>query len=148
MFSKADAITQAKKHNLDLVVVAPNAKPPVAKIIDFNNFRYLQKKKDQSSRKKSKNSELKEIRLTPFIAQNDLNNRVNKAQEFLTQGDRVKVNVKFIGRQITRKEFGYEVLEKVTHSLSSIAIVDQEPKMHGRILTMTLKPTKKQKPND
>jgi translation initiation factor IF-3 len=116
----------------------------VAKIIDFANFKYQQKKKDQSGKKGG--SELKEIRLTPFIAENDLNNRVKKARDFLAEGDRVKINVKFIGRQITRKEFGQEVIDRVAEKLGDISTIDQPAKMQGRIMSMTLKPTKKPKP--
>ncbi len=148
VLTKEEAIQRAKQKNLDVVVVAPNAKPPVAKIIDFANFKYQQKKKNQSGKKKSKGVELKEIRLTPFIAANDLSTRVKKAQEFLEDGDRVKVNVKFVGRQITRKEFGYEVLDKVTEQLGETAVVDQPAKMQGKILTLTLKPGKKTKKQD
>lgn len=142
--SKQKALELAKEQKLDLVLVAPGAKPPVAKIVDFANFKYQQKKKDQSGRKKS-GSELKEIRLTPFIAANDLQNRIKKARDFLIDGDRVKINVKFIGRQITRKEFGQEVIDKVTAKLGDISTVDQPAKMQGRMMSMTIKPTKKAK---
>lgn len=143
VYSKSEALKLALDKKLDLVIVAPQAKPPVAKLVDFSNFRYLQKKKDQSSRKKSKGVELKEIRVTPFIADNDLQTRIKKSREFLTSGDRVRINVKFVGRQITRKEFGQEVLDRVISELSDISAVDQPPKMQGRLLTATLKPTKK-----
>lgn len=145
VFTKQEALELAAKNQLDLVIVSPAAKPPVAKIIDFSNFRYLQKKKDQSSKKKNKSVELKEIRLTPFIAANDLNNRVKKARDFLTEGDRVKINVKFVGRQITRKEFGQEVLDQVTEMLQDVSTIDQPPKMQGKLLSMTLKPVSKNK---
>lgn len=126
-------------------MVAPGAKPPVAKLINFANFKYQQKKKDKLGRAKAKGIELKEVRLTPFIAENDLNNRVKKITAFLEDGDRVKINVKFVGRQITRKEFGENLVAKVIDSLKDIAVVDQEPKFQGKILSATLKPLGKQK---
>lgn len=141
VMSKAEALKLAEKQGLDLVLVGPNAKPPVAKLVSFSNFKYQQQKKTQASKKKSKGSEIKEVRLTPFIAPNDLNTRLKKVKEFLEEGDRVKINVKFVGRQITRKEFGHEVLERVADEVSQMAKVEQKPKMQGRIMTMTLKPT-------
>ena len=145
VFSKEEAIKLAQKSQLDIVVVAPNAKPPVAKILDFANFRYTQKKRDQSSRKRSKSVEIKEIRMTPFIAQNDLDMRTKKAREFLEEGDKVKINVKFVGRQITRKEFGQQLLDRVVETLQDISSIDQHSKMQGRLMTLTLKPIKKSK---
>ena len=141
VLTKAEAIALAKERNQDLVLVSPNAKPPVAKLIDFANFKYQQKKKNQSG-KKSK-SETKEIRVTPFIGENDLNVRIKKGREFLTDGDRLKINVKFVGRQITRKEFGEEILVKMANQLADISAIDQAPKMQGKLMSMTLKPSKK-----
>lgn len=143
--SKRDALALAQQSGKDLVLVGPNAKPPVAKIVNFSNFKYQQQKKEGAGKKKAKSVELKEVRLTPFIAENDLNTRVNKAREFLEDGDRVKIVIKFIGRQITRKEFGFEVLNKVTEMLKDIAVLDQEAKMMGKLLVATLKPLPKSK---
>lgn len=133
----------AKQQGKDLVLVAPTAKPPVAKILNFSNFKYQQKKKERSG--KTGKSEIKEIRLTPFIAENDLQVRIKKGREFLESGDKLKINVKFVGRQITRKEFGQELLEKVAGELSEVGLIDQEPKMQGRFMTMQLKPNKNRK---
>lgn len=140
--SKEEALEEAKKRGKDLILVGPNAKPPVAKLLNFSNFKYQQQKKEQSSKKKSKSTETKEIRLTPFIAPNDLQTRLKKARDFLVDGDRVKINVKFVGRQITRKEFGHEVLEKAAKDLADVASIDQPAKMQGRVMVMTLKPSK------
>lgn len=142
VLSKDEALRVAKEKGLDLILVGPNAKPPVAKLLNFSNFKYQLKKRDQTSKKKSKASDIKEIRLTPFIAPNDLNTRLKKAKEFLEDGDRVKINVKFVGRQITRKEFGHEVLDRVVEELADISSVDQPAKMQGRMMVMTLKPNK------
>jgi translation initiation factor IF-3 len=141
--SKSEALKLAQDQHIDVVLVAPEAKPPVAKLISFSNYKYQQKKKDQAGRKKAKAVELKELRLTPFIAENDLNTRLEKAREFLTEGDRVKITVKFVGRQITKKEFGFQVLNKVTAALADVSAVDQAPKIMGKMLSLTLKPTKK-----
>lgn len=142
VMSKLEALKLAKEQGVDLILVGPSAKPPVAKLLSFSNFKYQIQKKEQSSKKKSKASEIKEIRLTPFIAPNDLNTRLKKAKEFLEDGDRVKINVKFVGRQITRKEFGNEVLDQAVQFLSSVATIDQPAKMQGRMMVMTLKPIK------
>lgn len=140
--SKQEALDLATAQGLDLILVGPNAKPPVAKLLNFSNFKYQLQKKEQTSKKKSKSGEIKEIRLTPFIATNDLNTRLKKAREFIKDGDRVKINVKFVGRQITRQEFGHEVLEKVIEQLADVATVDQKPKMQGRLMMMVLRPNK------
>jgi len=142
IMTKEAALALAREKGLDLVLVSPGAKPPVAKLVNFSNFKYQQKKK-QKGGGGTKSSELKELRLTPFIAENDLQTRIKKAKEFLGDGDRVKVNIKFVGRQITRKEFGDEVADKVVTGLTGFGIVDQQPKMQGKILSFTLKPAPK-----
>lgn len=129
-------------------MVAPSAKPPVAKIVDFSNFKYQIKKRDQTSKKKSKAGDTKELRMTPFIAENDLNTRIKKVKEFLADGDRVKINVKFVGRQITRKEFGHELVDRITTALTGAGSIDQPAKMMGKMLTVVYKPVpKNKKPN-
>ena len=127
---------------VDLVLVAPNAKPPVAKLIDFAKFKYQQEKKEQTSKKKTSVQETKEIRLTPFMAENDLNTRIRKAQKFLAGNDKVRFSVWFHGRQITRKQFGFDVLKTAMAKLGEAAAVEQEPKFRGKILQMTIKPNK------
>jgi translation initiation factor IF-3 len=138
-----EALFKSRQVGLDLVEVAPEAKPPVCKIIDFKKFKYQEDKKQKAGSKKTKQSQTKEIRFTPFIAQNDYETRVKRAKEFLEDGDKVRVTVKFVGRQITRKQFGYELLKKVSDQLSQIAKVDIEPKWQGRLLTMLLAPVGK-----
>lgn len=133
----------AKKEGLDLVEVAPKAKPPVAKITDFSKFKYQEKQKHLKSRKKSKSQEIKKIRFTPFIAENDFNTRVKRAREFLEEGDKVTLVVKFVGRQITRKEFGYELIKKAYSQLQDLATMEREPALKGKLLMTTLAPTKK-----
>lgn len=136
------ALKQAQSKGLDLVEVAPKAKPPVCKIIDFKKFKFLESRKEQQDKKKSKKVELKEIQLSPFIAENDLNFRLNKAEKFLKQGNKVKIAVVFKGRQITKKDFGYQLIEKVLTRLKPYSEIDFEPKFFGRKLEMTLRPIK------
>ncbi len=142
ILSKTEALNLARQQNLDLVEVSPFAKPPVAKIIDFKKFKYQQAKKQRESNKKAK-VELKQVRFTPFIAQGDLDNRLEKIKGFLKDGDRVKIVVKFVGRQITRKEFGYDLINKVVESLSEEAVPDGQPKQQGKQLYLILNPKKK-----
>lgn len=138
----SQALKQAQKKGLDLVEVAPQAQPPVCKIIDFKKFKFLEAKKRKEERKKTKKVGLKEVRLTPFIAENDFNFRLERAKEFLKEGDRVKIVVRFKGRQMAKKDFGYRVLEKALERLKDIASVEFEPKFIGRRLEASLKPLK------
>jgi len=136
------ALKQAQSTGLDLVEVAPNAKPPVCKIIDFKKFKFLESRKQQQDKKKIKKVELKVVQLSPFIAENDFNYRLKKAEEFLKEGNKVKISVVFKGRQITKKDFGYKLMEKVLEKLKPYSKIDFEPKFVGRKLEMTLKPIK------
>lgn len=139
----AEALFRARKTGLDLVEVAGQAKPPVVKIIDFRKFRYQEDKKQKAGTKNVKQAETKEIRFTPFIAAGDYETRMRKAKEFLENGDKVRLTVRFVGRQITRKEFGYQVLKKANSQLTDISKVEVEPKWQGKLLSMVLKPAKK-----
>lgn len=142
VMSLGEALFRSRQKGLDLVEVAANATPPVCKIINFKKFLYQEEKKDKAGRKKAKKQETKEIRFTPFIAQNDFNIRINKAKDFLAEGNRVKLSVKFMGRQITRKEFGYELLNKASIALKDVGQVEDQPKWLGKILLLSLKPIK------
>lgn len=140
-----EALSEAQKQEKDLVEIAPSANPPVCKIIDFKKFKYLEDKKQQKEKRKNKRTELKEIRLAPFIAENDLNFRTNRAVEFLTQGNKVKITIRFQGRELSKKEFGYDLIKKITERLSSIAQIETPPKFLGRQLETTYKALKKGK---
>ncbi|MBU1931346.1 translation initiation factor IF-3 [Patescibacteria group bacterium] len=142
VLSKDEALFKANQLKIDLVVVAEKADPPVAKLIDFKKFRYQQSKKQQTSKKK-KTQEQKEVRFSPFMAQNDFNIRIKKAEKFLKEGHRVKLAVKFKGIQLARKEFGYNLLKQAIEKLSNIAKQDSSPKMLGRLLITNLIPIKK-----
>ncbi|MBI2074568.1 MAG: translation initiation factor IF-3 [Candidatus Levybacteria bacterium] len=143
VFSKFEALNKAKELGLDLVEVAPQAKPPVAKIIDFNKFLYQQEKKKKEEKKKSKASETKEIRLSPFIDQHDLEVMTRRARDFLNDNDKVRLVVKFIGRQITHPEFGRETLNKVISALSDISKIEREPHFEGKQLIVIISPERK-----
>lgn len=145
LMSKEDALAKAREAGLDLVEIAPMAKPPVAKIIDFKKLKYLEAKKEREGNKKSGKVELKEIRFTPFIAQGDLDSRIEKIKEILEDGDRVKVVVKFVGRQITRVDFGHDLVKKILTELEGIATADGEPKLQGKQLFLVINPAKKAK---
>lgn len=142
---KEEALFRARQQEKDLVEIAPEAKPPVCKIIDFKKFRYQQEKKQAVGRKKSKGAGVKEIRFTPFIAENDYEIRIKKAKTFLKQGYKIKLTVRFRGRQMIRKEFGFKLLEKATATLEEVAKVEQEPKMQGYLLITILAPLKNAK---
>jgi translation initiation factor IF-3 len=141
--SKWDALKHAEEANKDLVLVNPAAKPPVAKIIDFSKFKYQMQQKESDSKKTSKSVDIKEIRFTPFIAEGDFNMRIKKAREFLTDGNKVKLNVKFTGRQITRREFGDRVINNAISQLQDVASIERQPQLQGKILIVQLQPKKK-----
>lgn len=139
----------AREKELDLVEIAANAKPPVVKLIDYAKFKYGQKKKAKEERKKSKKGEkIKEIRLTPFIGEADLKTRLNRAEGFAQEGDRMRIVVKFLGRQITQKQFGYELLEKVQEKLKDFYEKDGQARLAGKRLILFMKPIKKEKKDE
>ena len=138
VLGKDEALRLAQEQELDLVEIAPTAKPPVAKIIDFNKFLYQQEKKKKDEKKKAKVSETKEIRLGPFMSDNDLQVMIRRGREFLEDGDKLRLVVRFRGRQITRSEFGKGVIAKVIESLSDLSKVDREPHFEGRQLVALL----------
>lgn len=143
IISKEEALKKARVEEKDLVEISPNAKPPVVKLIDFKKFKYMEAKKDKEEKKKSKTGEIKEVRLSPFIGSHDLDTRLSKAKEFLEEGNQLKVVVKFQGREITHKEFGFNVLNKFTGQLQDIAKVVRPAHFEGKLLIVTLAPVKK-----
>jgi len=143
--SRDEAIFKARQANLDLILVAEKAKPPVAKIIDFNKFKYQEQQKLKEGKKKDKSQDQKEIRFTPFIAQGDFKTRIDRSKEFLNDGHKVKMTVKFTGRQITRKEFGFELLKKAVKQLVKFGTQQSEPKLQGKLLWITIAPLKQLK---
>ncbi len=138
ILSKFDALSKARELSLDLVEIAPNASPPVAKIIDFKKFLYQEEKKKKEEKKKSKTSETKELRLGPFMNEHDLMVVLRKARGFLEDGNKVKFVVKFAGRQITHPEFGERILEKTIEYLSDVSKIEREKHFEGRQLITIL----------
>ena len=145
--SKSEALRLAEQANLDLVLVSPNAKPPVARIMDYGKYRFELQKRDRESRKKQKTVSVKEVRLSPTIEQNDFDTKLKNARKFLTKGSKVKVSIRFRGRAITHKEIGRDVLEKMAHATTDVATVIQHPKMDGRSMFLMLAPISDNKKN-
>lgn len=148
LLSRFDALNLARTQELDLVEIAPTANPPVAKIIDFKKFLYQQEKKKKEEKRKAKASQTKEVRLGPFMSDNDLSVMIRRGREFIEDGDKLRLVVKFRGRQITRAEFGRGVVNRVIEALSDISKVDREPHFEGRQIIAILSAEKNKKQND
>lgn len=139
----AVALSQAKTAGVDAVEIAPMAAPPVVKLINYKKLLYQLAKKEQAAKATAKKVDLKEIRLTPFMAQNDFQVKINRGREFLTGGHKLRICVKFVGRQLSHKEFADVIWQKALASLSDLATVDQAPKWLGKQYIGTLTPAKK-----
>ncbi|MDA5459111.1 Translation initiation factor 3 [Weissella confusa] len=137
---KAEAQVIADEQELDLVLVQANAKPPVAKIMDYGKFRFDSQKKQREQRKNQKIVSIKEVRLSPTIDDNDFNTKKKNAVKFLEKGNKVKVSIRFRGRAITHKEIGREVMDRFATDLEEIAKVESRAKMEGRSMFMVLAP--------
>lgn len=133
-----EALAKAEELGIDLVEVAPLAKPPVAKLIDYSKFLYQLKKKKQEEKKGIKGSETKQIRFGPFIGEHDLDIKLKKAKEFLEEGNKVKFSVRFTGRQMGHTEIGRGKLDMVLEKLGELAKVEREARMEGRQMVMML----------
>ena len=138
IMSARDAMKLAREANLDLVKIAPTAKPPVCKIIDYGKYRYEQARREKEARKKQKTIEVKEIRLSPNIDTNDLNTKVNQARKFVSGGNKVKVAVRFRGRELAHTAVGKTILEDFAQNLSDIAVIDKPAKLEGKSMVMFL----------
>ncbi len=141
IMSSKEAYMMAKEADLDLIKIAPTAKPPVCKIADFGKFRYEQTRREKEAKKKQKVTEVKEIRLSPNIDDNDLNTKANQARKFLEHGDKVKASLKFRGREMAHMSNGKEILDQFAEILSDVAAIDKPAKLEGRnmIMFLTLK---------
>lgn len=135
-----DALTIAESFDLDLVLVSPNAKPPVARIMDYGKYRYEMQKKAKEQRKAQKTQAVKEVRLSPGIEDHDYNTKLRQARRFLEKGDKVKATIRFRGRAITHKDLGRDVLEDFIDDTSDISAVEAKPKMEGRSMFTVLAP--------
>lgn len=136
--SSREAQKIADEAGLDLVKIAPNAKPPVCKVIDYGKYRYEQARKEKDAKKKQKTVELKEIRLSPNIEANDLNTKMNAAKKFLAKGNKVKITLRFRGREMTHMNASKHILDDIAENLSDVAVVEKAPKVEGRSIGMVL----------
>jgi translation initiation factor IF-3 len=137
-----EALEMARERGLDLVEVAPNAVPPVCRLMDYGKFRYEQSRKERESRKSQHVTRVKEVRIEPKIGDHDLETKGRQAARFLEAGDKVKLSVLFRGRSITHPELGRELLDQLQEQLKDIGTVEQTPRMEGRTMTMYLAPAR------
>jgi translation initiation factor IF-3 len=133
--TKDEALKIAQDRELDLVEIAPMAKPPVAKILDFRKFLYEENKKEQAAKRNAKEVELKEIWLSPRIADHDLQTRLRRADQFMAAGDKVQLRVKFRGREMAHTQLGFELLNKIFDQFGDKIMIDRAPKLEGRSIT-------------
>ena len=138
IMSSREALNIAQEADLDLVKIAPAANPPVCKIINYGKYRYEQGRREKEAKKKQKTIEVKEIRLSPNIDTNDLNTKMNHARKFLKNGDKVKVAVRFRGRELAHMSVGKEILDQFAEKLSDVAVIDKPAKVEGRNMVMFL----------
>ena len=138
IMSAREAMKIAQEAELDLVKIAPTAKPPVCKIIDYGKFRYEQSRKEKEAKKKQKTVEIKEVRLSPNIDTNDLNTKVNNARKFISKGNKVKVTLRFRGREMAHVQQSRHILDDFAELLTDIAVVEKTAKLEGRNMSMVL----------
>ncbi len=138
IMSARDAQNIADEKELDLVKIAPNAVPPVCKIIDYGKYRYELARKEKEAKKKQKQIELKEIRLSPNIDDNDLNTKLNNARKFLAKGNKVKVTLRFRGREMAHMKQSQHIMTDIAEMMSDVAVVEKDPKQEGRTISMVL----------
>ena len=138
IMSAREAMKIAKEAELDLVKIAPTAKPPVCKIIDYGKYKYEQTRKEKEARKKQKTVELKEVRLSPNIDTNDLNTKINNAKKFISKGNKVKVTLRFRGREMAHVQQSKHILDDFAETLADIAVVEKPAKMEVRAMSMVL----------
>ena len=143
IMSAKEAYFKAKDSGLDLVKISPNANPPVCKIIDYGKYRYEMSRKAKEAKKKQRIVETKEIRLSPNIDVNDLNTKANQARKFLAKGDKLKVSLRFRGREMAHKDVGRQMMDQFIEKIEDISVVDKPPKMEGRSMVMFVSPSNK-----
>lgn len=138
VMSIEEAMHLANEAEVDLVQIAPNAQPPVCRIIDYGKFKYEQTRKEKEQKKKQKVIEIKEIRMSPNIDQNDMNTKISSARKFLSKGDRVKVTIRFRGREMAHMNNSRYILDDFAKALEDVAVIEKPAKVEGRTLTMFL----------
>jgi translation initiation factor IF-3 len=141
--SPAEALAKAEQVGLDLVEISPNASPPVCKIMDFGKFKYESQKKAAEAKKKQKTIEIKEVKFRPNIDTHDYDVKMKAVQKFLTGGDKVKVTLRFRGREMAHQDLGRELLQRVAGDIEELGKVESMPKLEGRQMTMVIAPTAK-----
>ena len=141
----SQALETARRHDLDLVEVAPTAVPPVCRLLDYGKYRYEQAKKERELRRSQRVSLLREVRLRPKIDNHDFESKARSVKKLLDEGDKVKVTVRFRGREITHPELGWRLLQRMTESLQGVASIARQPLMEGRSMTVILAPLGTQK---
>lgn len=145
VIDRTEALKIAQREEKDLVEIAGSANPPVVKLIDFKKFKYLEAKKERESRKSIKHVGIKEIRLSPFMGEHDFQTRITQAEGFLKEGNQLKISLPFRGREITKKEFGFNMLNRATEKLKEVSKVVKAPYFEGRVLVTILAPYAKAK---
>jgi translation initiation factor IF-3 len=143
IYPTREALRLGEERGLDLVEVAPGANPPVCRLMDYGKFMYERARREREARKAQKQIEVKEIRLRPKIADHDVTVKTNQARQFLAEGSKVKVRVRFRGREITHREIAQELLQRVAAQMSDVAMVEQRPEMEGNTMLMILAPVSK-----
>ncbi len=138
--TSADALEQAYAQNLDLVLIAPKAEPPVCKIMDYGKYKFELAKRDKEARKNQKVVSVKEIRLSPSIDNHDFETKVNHTKKFLSDGDKVKITVRFRGREVHHSSLGLQLLERFQESVAEFGTVDKPPKLEGKNMSMVVSP--------
>ena len=142
LMSAAEALKIAEERGYDLVKIAPNAQPPVCKVMDYGKYRFEQAKREKDARKNQHVVEIKEVRMSPSIGVGDFNVKLRNAQKFLADGDRVKVSVRFKGREMAHTNIGEELLTKFAEECGDVGTMDKNPKLEGRFMSMFLSPKK------
>ena len=138
VMNSKEALRMAREEELDLVLIAPNANPPVCKIIDYGKYRYEMARKEKEAKKKQKVIEIKEVRLSPNIDENDVNTKAKAARKFLEKGDKVKVTLRFRGREMAHVQKTKQILDVFAEKMADVAVVEKAPKMEGRQMMMFL----------
>lgn len=143
LMSSEEALKIAEERDMDLVMIAPNSKPPVCKIMDYGKFRFEQAKREKEAKKNQHVIEIKEIRMSPSIGENDFNTKLRAGQKFLSEGNRLKVTIRFRGREMAHTNIGEQLLKDFAEKCSEVASMDKNPKLEGRNMSMFLSPKAK-----
>ena len=145
IYPTREALRMAEDRDVDLVEVAPNANPPVCRLMNYSKYVYERTRREREARKSQKQAEIKEIRIRPKIADHDVMVKMNRARDFIEDGAKVRVRVRFRGREITHQQIARDLLDRIAEEMSDVAVVEQRPGMDGRTLLMILAPASKER---